>query len=78
MLTSFSDIEKSSSSISHRKGYLWISYLPRRNWGGNVENSLAPRDRSRHGVVVQDIGLEKFEVLGCVLKLLQMGGLPLS
>ena len=43
-----------------------------------MENPLAPRDGSRHGVVVEEIGLEKFELFRCVLQLLQMGSLPLS
>jgi hypothetical protein len=38
-----------------------------------MENSLAPDDRSCHGVVVQQISLENPEVSGSILQALQMG-----
>jgi hypothetical protein len=43
-----------------------------------MENSLASHDCSCHGIIVKEIGLEKFEVFRCVLQQLQMGGLLLT
>jgi hypothetical protein len=61
-----------------KKTCLWISEVPGGNRGRDVEDALASRNRDRHGVVVEEISLEKLEAFGSVLQPRQMRRLPVT